>query len=60
VGPEGFLCGCPPELERIKDWNIGTLECWKDDKNEEGNLLDFSDPVFHPSTLPLFQKGYGV
>jgi hypothetical protein len=32
------------------------LECWKDDKKEEEMVLNFSNPVFHPSTIPLFRR----
>jgi len=44
-------------LETINNWNIGTLEWWRDDKKEEGVFLDFSNPVFHHSTIPLLQRG---
>jgi hypothetical protein len=50
-------------LETVIDWNIGMLEHWnggKEDKKEEGIVLNFSNPVFHYSTIPQFQIDYGV
>jgi hypothetical protein len=40
----------------------GILEHWNGGRmisKEEGMFLDFSNPVFHHSTIPLFQRGYG-
>jgi hypothetical protein len=35
----------------LEHWNVG-----KDGKKEEGMFLNFSNPIFHLSTLPLFQR----
>jgi hypothetical protein len=34
----------------LEHWNVG-----KEDKTEEGIVLNFSDPVFQYSAIPQFQ-----
>jgi len=56
MGTEGFVCRSPPQLERIKDWNIGTLERWNDGmmKNKI-EILSF--PLFQYSIVPGKLRG---